>query len=155
MKFTTFTTKLNSELDTQISRYRLYSINLIFTQETIFWKIVSVFFIYIYYYKMKWINWNDFYNQWLSKKNLNNVVELKTKFNERLQTSRKRKRSNFEKQLRKKFKKNNQIYEFIVVVVSLFIWIDFNFFDLISNINFKHFVKMSIFRSKNRFASTI
>ena len=119
------------------------------------WKIKEIFDKTknknIYYYKMKWINWNDFYNQWLSKKNLNNVVELKKKFDEKSQTSRKRKRSNFEKQSRKKQKKNNQIYEFIIAIASLFTWINFNFFDLTSNINSEHRVKMSIFRSKKSF----
>ena len=56
------------------------------------------------------MNWNDFYNQWLFENELNNVVELKKKFDERASTINKRKRSNksnFEKQSRKKQKKNN------------------------------------------------
>ena len=45
MKFATFATKLNSEFDARISRRRLYLINLIFIQKTVFWKIVRAFFI--------------------------------------------------------------------------------------------------------------
>ena len=45
VKFAIFAAKLNSELDARISRRRFYLINLIFIQETIFLKIVRVFFI--------------------------------------------------------------------------------------------------------------
>ena len=48
MKFAVFATRLNSEFDARISRHRLYLINLIITQETIFWKIVRASFIMKY-----------------------------------------------------------------------------------------------------------
>ena len=54
MKFAALATRLNFEFDVRISRRRFYLINLIFTQETIFWKIVRTSFIS--YKIMNWIS---------------------------------------------------------------------------------------------------
>ena len=61
------------------------------------------------WYKIKWINWNEKYNQWISKNEFDNVFTLKKKYDE--QTFRKHKKnskSNFQKHtLNKKNNKNN------------------------------------------------
>ena len=41
---------------------------------------------------MKWIEWNEKYNQWLFEGELNNATNLKNKFDEKVKTSKKRRR---------------------------------------------------------------
>ena len=43
------------------------------------------------WYKIKWLNWNHIYDQWLSEEKLKYVSKLKQQFNEKM-TSRKRRR---------------------------------------------------------------
>ena len=44
------------------------------------------------WYQMKWVEWNKKYNQWLFENKLNNATNLKNEFNEKMKTSKKRKR---------------------------------------------------------------
>ena len=41
---------------------------------------------------MKWIEWNEKYNQWLLKDELNNATNLKNEFNEKIKASKRRRR---------------------------------------------------------------
>ena len=43
------------------------------------------------WYKMKWLNWNHIYDQWLSEKELKHALKLKQQFDKQM-TSRKRRR---------------------------------------------------------------
>ena len=38
---------------------------------------------------MKWVEWNEKYNQWLFKGELNNAINLKNEFNKKVKTFKK------------------------------------------------------------------
>ena len=44
------------------------------------------------WYQIKWVEWDEKYNQWLFEDELNNATNLKNEFNKKMKASKKRKR---------------------------------------------------------------